>query len=89
MTPGGAGFLSEGHGARVLADMLDGMNGAGFVGGPHFEAKHEAEEYLKKSGLSCTILRPVYPPPGENAPEAGGFLQRECILLKEAVNQTT
>ncbi len=27
---------------------------------PHFEAKHEMEEYLKKSGLSYTILRPVW-----------------------------
>ena len=30
------------------------------TGVPHFESKHEVEEYLKKSGLSYTILRPVW-----------------------------
>ena len=71
MTPSGEGPRAEVTHGKAMIDVCK-EKGTGHVvyssvcgadrrtGVPYFESKYETEEHLKKSGLSYTILRPVW-----------------------------
>jgi len=71
ITPSGEGPAAEAAYGKAMIDACAGK-GIGHVvyssvccankktGVPHFESKYEVEECLKESGLSWTILRPVW-----------------------------
>lgn len=47
----------KGIGHVVYSSVCCANQGTGI---PHFDSKHRVEQHLKKSGLPCTILRPVW-----------------------------